>query len=108
LLWEDAVAKLPPRPVPGGWRTLFSLSREYLIAGQLEPALVVAERCIAEYPRSAHCYIVRGVGHLESGNPGKGAEDLGRALELKPGDPFIQMQLAQAVKRRDAAPRRAQ
>lgn len=57
--WEDAVAKLPPGPVPGGWRPLYGLGREYLYAGADDKAHAVVARCLAEYPQNYHCLFAR-------------------------------------------------
>jgi len=58
-LWEDAAGKLPAEPVPGGWRTLYSLGREYLYADKPQQALAVTERCLAQYPGTYHCFFAR-------------------------------------------------
>ncbi len=63
-LWEDAAAKLPPEPVPGGARTLYFLGREYLYASQPRKAVAVVERCIAQYPASTDCQFGRGAIHM--------------------------------------------
>lgn len=63
-LWEDAVAKLPREPVPGGARPLYFLGREYLYASQPRKAVAVVERCIAQYPASADCQFARAAIHM--------------------------------------------
>jgi tetratricopeptide (TPR) repeat protein len=63
-LWEDAVAKLPRRAVPGGSRTFYHLGREYLYQNRGERAIAVAERCLAEYPATYDCHMARASIHL--------------------------------------------
>jgi len=63
-LWEDAAAKLPREPVPGGARTLYFLGREYLYASQPRKSVAVVERCIAQYPAAADCQFARAAIHM--------------------------------------------
>jgi len=63
-LWEDAVGKLPQPGVPGGSRTLYYLSRQYLAEGRADRAAEIAERCLAEYPTTYDCHYARAVIHL--------------------------------------------
>lgn len=58
-LWEDAVHKLPARPAPGGWRTLYQAGREYLYANEPGKAVAVIDRCLADYSREPHCLLAR-------------------------------------------------
>jgi tetratricopeptide (TPR) repeat protein len=83
-LWEDAVAKLPSAPVPWGSRTLYNLGREYLYAEQPAKAIATAERCAAQYPRTAQCHYARGVIHLHLGEFEAAREHLARVLQLLP------------------------
>lgn len=83
-LWEDAVAKLPPNPVPWGSRTLYMLSREYAYGGRPDKAIEIAERCMAQYPDTVHCYYARGVIHLLLGEYELALSYLTRAVELRP------------------------
>ncbi|MGB7542859.1 MAG: tetratricopeptide repeat protein, partial [Burkholderiales bacterium] len=64
-LWQDAVAKLPAKPIPWGSRTLYNLGREYLYDGQPDKAIEITERCMALYPNTFHCYYARGAIHLQ-------------------------------------------
>ena len=64
LLWEDAVAKLPAKPIPWGSRTLYMLGREYVYGGRPGKAIEIADRCMTQYPETVHCYYARGVIHL--------------------------------------------
>jgi tetratricopeptide (TPR) repeat protein len=82
LLWKDAVAKLPERPVPWGSRTLFNLAREFAHAGQAEMAFSIADRCLAQYPDTFHCYSSRGLIHLQLGEYERALPYLSRAVEL--------------------------
>ena len=82
-LWEDAAAKLQPG-VPGGYRTLFQLGREYLYSGQPDKAIAVAERCIAEYPSTTQCHLARGTIALQLERYSEALPYLTRAIELDP------------------------
>jgi tetratricopeptide (TPR) repeat protein len=84
LLWQDAVAKLPEKPVPWGSRTLYMLGREYVYGARPERAMDVAERCMAQYPNTVDCYYARGVIHLLGERPDRALPDLRRAVELQP------------------------
>jgi len=84
LLWEDAVAKLPAKPVPWGSRTLYMLGREYMYVGRPDKAMGVAQRCMAEYPETVHCYYARGIIHYLSKQYEPALLDISRAVELRP------------------------
>jgi tetratricopeptide (TPR) repeat protein len=84
FLWEDAVAKLPAAPVPWGSRTLYMLGREYVYSGQADKAAVIADRCMAQYPDTVHCYYARGVVHFLQKEYGQALPYLSRAVELQP------------------------
>jgi len=83
-LWEDAVGKLPQRAVPGGSRTLYNLGREYLYREQLDKAIAVTERCIADYPTTFDCYSARAAIHLQQEQYREAMPYLARAIELRP------------------------
>ena len=83
-LWEDAVAKLPPEPVPGGARPLYFLGREYLYADQPRKAVEVVERCIAKYPASADCQFARAAIHMNFEEYQEAVPYLLRAIALNP------------------------
>jgi protein O-mannosyl-transferase len=83
-LWEDAVAKLPRQAVPGGSRTLYYLSREYLSAGRIEQAAEIAERCLAEYPATFDCHYGRAEAHLRRYEVSEALPHLARAVALRP------------------------
>jgi protein O-mannosyl-transferase len=83
-LWEDAVAKLPRQAVPGGSRTLYHLSREYLSAGRAERAAEIAERCLAEYPATFDCHYGRAEAHLRRYEVPEALFHLTRAVALRP------------------------
>jgi len=85
-LWEDAAAKLPPQPIAGAWRTLYSLGREYLYAGQPDKALAVTERCLAEYPETYHCLFARAAIHIQLGQHEAALPFLERAIVARPRD----------------------
>ena len=85
-LWEDAVAKLPEKPVPWGSRTLYNLGREYLYDGRPERAIEVTEQCMARYPNTFHCYFARGAIHLQLEEFERARPFFERALELQPKD----------------------
>jgi tetratricopeptide (TPR) repeat protein len=83
-LWEDAVAKLPRRAVPGGSRTLYHLGREYLYQNRAERAIAVAERCLAEYPATYDCHIARASIHLHLEEYRQAITHLASAVLLRP------------------------
>ena len=83
-LWEDAVAKLPPEPVPGGARTLYFLGREYLYAGESGKAVAVVERCIAQYPNATDCQFARAAIHMYFEEYERAIPHLLRAIALQP------------------------
>jgi len=84
LLWEDAVAKLPAKPIPWGSRTLYMLGREYMYGGRPDKAMEVAERCMVEYPETVHCYYARGIIHYLSKQYELALPDVSHAVELRP------------------------
>src|SRR6266850_2120141 len=84
LLWEDAVAKLPEKPVPWGSRTLYMMAREYAYGGQPQKAIEIAEKCMAQYADTIHCHYARGVIHLLQGQYDLALRYLVRAVELQP------------------------
>jgi len=83
LLWEDAVAKLPAKPVPWGSRTLYMMGREYVYGGRPDKAIEIAERCMAQYPDTVHCYYARGVIHFLLGQYALALPYVSRAVELR-------------------------
>ena len=97
LLWEDAAAKLPDRPVPWGSRTLYGLGREYLYAGQPEKAIAATERCARLYPKTVQCVYARGAVHLQMREYARAAQALKRALALDPGSGIIHHRLGLAL-----------
>jgi hypothetical protein len=82
-LWEDAVAKLPHKAVPGGSRTLYNLGREYLYRDRAADAVAVVERCLAEYPGTYDCHMARGSIHLHQEEPRAAIPHFIRAIELR-------------------------
>jgi hypothetical protein len=84
LLWEDAVAKLPAKPVPWGSRTLYMMGREYMYGGRPDKAIEVAEKCMTQYPDTVHCHYARGVIHFMQGQYDLALRYLARAVELQP------------------------
>jgi tetratricopeptide (TPR) repeat protein len=97
LLWEDAAAKLPERPVPWGSRTLYGLGREYLYAGQPEKAITVTERCARLYPKTVQCVYARGAVHLQMHEYAQAVDAFGRALALDPESGIIHHRLGLAL-----------
>jgi hypothetical protein len=83
-LWQDAADKLPARSVPGGSRTLYQLGREYFYRGEADKALAVADRCIAEYPRTYDCYFARAAIHVELEQYQAALPFIERAAQLRP------------------------
>ena len=84
LLWEDAVAKLPAKPVPWGSRTLYMMGREYMYGGRPDKAIEIAEKCMVQYPDTVHCHYARGVIHFMQGQYDRALPYLVRAVELQP------------------------
>jgi len=82
-LWEDAVAKLPRKEVPGGSRTLYNLGREYLYRDRADEAIAVAERCLAEYPETYDCYMARASIHLHQEEYRQAIPHLSRATVVR-------------------------
>ena len=95
-LWEDAGAKLPAEPVPGGWRTLHILGREYLYGGMPGKAAATAERCMAQYPDTYHCVMARAGVHAYQEEFQQAIPLIRRAMALRPSDgwPVAQLGLA--------------
>jgi tetratricopeptide (TPR) repeat protein len=83
-LWEDAVAKLPDKPVPWGSRTLYNLGREYMYARHPDKAIGIVERCMRQYPDTYHCYFARGAIYYELGEFTQALPYFARAVKLKP------------------------
>ena len=83
-LWQDAIAKVPDKPVPWGSRILFNLARAYAIDGQPDKAAGIAERCLAQYPDTYDCYFARGALYLQADELELAQKDLDRAIRLKP------------------------
>jgi hypothetical protein len=84
LLWQDAVAKLPGSPVPWGSRTLYMMAREYMSAGRSDKAVEMADRCMAEYPETVHCYFARGFIRFLSKQYELALPDVAHAVQLQP------------------------
>jgi len=99
LLWEDAVAKLPGRPVPWGSRTLYMLAREYVYGGRPAKAVEIAERCMTQYPDTVHCYYARGVIHFLLDEYALALPYLSRAVELRPDSGIAHHRLGLVLER---------
>jgi len=84
--WEDAVAKLPAGAIPGGYRPLYEVGREYLYAGRVRDAVRVTDRCMALYPTTFDCYFARGAIHMELKEYEKALPYIVRAARLRPAD----------------------
>jgi tetratricopeptide (TPR) repeat protein len=85
-IWEDAVAKLPPEAVPGGYRPLYELGREYLYAGRPADAVDVTERCIRMYPHLFDCAFARAAIQIEMKQYDKALPSIISAIALRPRD----------------------
>jgi tetratricopeptide (TPR) repeat protein len=83
-LWTDAAAKLPESPVPGAPRVLFGVARELVYIGRLDLAAQAADRCITQYPQSAHCRFSRGAVFAQHGDYAQALEHFERAVEIQP------------------------
>lgn len=85
-IWEDAVAKLPPGAVPGGYRPLYEVGREYLYTGRTKDAVDVTERCIRLYPRLFDCALARAAIQIEMRQYEKALPSIIYAIALRPRD----------------------
>jgi len=83
-LWEDAVAKLPVAPAPGGSRALYELGREYFYRGQVDKAAEVVDRCMADYPREQRCVFARASMLLATERYEEALPYLGRLIAAEP------------------------
>ena len=97
LLWQDAVAKLPEKPVPWGSRTLHNLAREYVFAGKPEKAAAIVERCMSEYRDAYHCHFAKGALLSGLGNYAAALPYLTRAIALKPDSVVAHLRLASTL-----------
>jgi protein O-mannosyl-transferase len=97
LLWQDAAAKLPEKPIPWGSRTLYNLGREYLYHDQPDKAIETTERCMALYPNTAHCYYARGAIHLQLEQFKLALPYFTRAIELQPDSGVIYHRLGMVM-----------
>lgn len=97
LLWQDAAAKLPDKPVPWGSRTLYGAGREFLYSGQPAKAIEVTERCVKLYPQTAQCHYARGAVYLHLGEYEPARRDLLRAIELEPEQGIMYHRLGLAL-----------
>ena len=85
-VWEDAVEKLPAEPVPGGYRTLYELGREYLYAGRTAESIQTTERCIRQYPRIFDCAFARAAIQIELKQYQQALPSILHAITLRPKD----------------------
>jgi tetratricopeptide (TPR) repeat protein len=99
LLWEDAVAKLPGKPVPWGSRTLYMLAREYTYNRRPDKAIETAERCMRQYPDTVHCYYARGILHYLAGEYALSLPYLSRAVELRSDSGIAHHRLGMVLER---------
>jgi tetratricopeptide (TPR) repeat protein len=83
-LWQDAVAKLPAQPVPGGHRPLYQLGREYLYRGRPQDALAQVARCNVDYPKTFDCYFARAAIHIELEQYQEALPSIATAIALRP------------------------
>jgi tetratricopeptide (TPR) repeat protein len=96
-LWQDAVAKLPAKPVPWGSRTLYNLGREYVYDGRPDKAMEIVDRCMSQYPDTYHCYFARGAIYFELKEFENAPPYLDRAVLLNPQNPVAQQRLGQVL-----------
>jgi hypothetical protein len=83
-VWEDAAAKLPQEAVPGGYRPLYELGREYLYAGRLTDAVDVVERCVRLYPGLFECAFARAAIQIEMKDYEKALPSIVYVVALRP------------------------
>ena len=91
--WEDAVFKLPTEPVPGGYRAMYELGREYLYAERPVEAVDVVERCIRQYPRVFDCAFARAAIQIETRQYEQALPSVLYAISLRPSDAASRMHL---------------
>lgn len=99
LLWEDAAAKLPRRPVQWGSRILYNLGGAYLRSDQPGKAAEVIDRCVATYPTTDHCLIARGAIHIRAGEYEQALSRFRRAAEIDPKSGVTQHRIGIALER---------
>ena len=85
-IWEDAAEKLPSGPVPGGYRPLYELGREYLYAGRTADAMEANERCLRLYPRIFDCAFARAAIQIELKQYKNALPSILHAIALRPRD----------------------
>jgi tetratricopeptide (TPR) repeat protein len=85
-IWEDAAEKLPAEPIPGGYRPLYEVGREYLYADRTADAIAVSERCLRLYPRMFDCAFARAAIQIETKQYQKALPSIIYAIALQPGD----------------------
>jgi len=83
-VWEDAAKKLPASGVPGGYRTLYEVGREYLYAGRPGDALAATDKCMSLYPKTYDCYFGRAATHVELGEYEAALPYIASSIRLKP------------------------
>jgi tetratricopeptide (TPR) repeat protein len=98
-LWEDAVAKLPEHPVPGGSRVLFGMARELVYVGRPSDAARIADRCMVQYPKTWHCNFSRGAVHVQFGEYEQALALFDRAAAIAPEQGTIHMQRGIALEK---------
>ena len=72
--------------MPGGYRPLYELGREYLYAGRLVDAVDVTGRCIRLYPRLFDCAFARAAIQIEMKQYEKALPSIISAIALRPSD----------------------
>ena len=98
-LWQDAVAKLPEKPIPWGSRTLYNVAREYVYDGRTDKALEIVDRCMAQYPNTYHCYFASGAIYIQLEEFERALPFLSRAVALNPQSGIAQQRLGQVLER---------
>jgi hypothetical protein len=96
-LWEDAASKLPVEPIPGGWRTLYGVGREYLNADLPDKAVAAAERCLAQYPGVQECFFARAAIHLRLEQYEAAIPYLLQAIAIAPAEGLLRHHLGLAL-----------
>jgi len=98
-MWEDAVAKLPAKPIPYGSRTLYNLAREYAYANRMDEASAIANRCMTQYPNAFHCYTAVGMIHSLRNEYAQALPYIAHAAELNPKDGVARYRVALLLER---------
>ncbi|MFN7087001.1 MAG: tetratricopeptide repeat protein [Burkholderiales bacterium] len=98
-LWEDAAAKLPATPIPGGARALHNLARAQVMDEKPDSALATLKRCMSLYPRTFYCNFASGATYVRLERYQEALPYLERALKIVPGSNMSHYHLGIALEK---------